>query len=51
MAADVEGETHTVTGLVPDTVYLFLVRAVNAHGLSDPSGISEPVRTQGEIQD
>ena len=48
VAADVEGETHTVTGLIPDTVYLFLVRAVNSYGLSDPSGISEPVRTQGE---
>ncbi|XP_039940845.1 roundabout homolog 3 [Hirundo rustica] len=46
VAADVEGEIHTVTGLVPDTVYLFLVRAVNAYGLSDPSGISEPVRTR-----
>ncbi|NXT87170.1 ROBO2 protein, partial [Anhinga rufa] len=50
VAADVEGETHTVSGLVPNTVYLFLVRAVNAYGLSDPSGISEPVRTQGETQ-
>ncbi|XP_019325927.1 PREDICTED: roundabout homolog 3 [Aptenodytes forsteri] len=48
VAANVEGEIHTVSGLVPDTVYLFLVRAVNAYGLSDPSGISEPVRTQGE---
>ncbi|XP_016159324.1 PREDICTED: roundabout homolog 3 [Ficedula albicollis] len=48
VAADVEGETHTVTGLVPDTVYLFLVRAVNAHGLSDPSGASEPVRTRAD---
>ncbi|KAM6234885.1 roundabout homolog 3 [Spheniscus humboldti] len=46
VAANVEGEIHTVSGLVPDTVYLFLVRAVNAYGLSDPSGISEPVRTQ-----
>eukprot|EP00076_Gallus_gallus_P029472 XP_015153566.1 roundabout homolog 3 isoform X4 [Gallus gallus] len=46
VAANVEGETHTVQGLVPDTVYLFLVRALNAHGLSDPSGISEPIRTQ-----
>ena len=50
VAANVEGETHTVSGLVPNTVYLFLVRAVNAYGLSDPSGVSEPVRTQGEIQ-
>ncbi|XP_064253699.1 roundabout homolog 3 [Passer domesticus] len=48
VAAGVESETHTVTGLVPDTVYLFLVRAVNAHGLSDPSGVSEPVRTQAD---
>lgn len=48
MATDVKGDSHTVSGLVPDTIYLFLVRAVNAHGLSDPSGTSEPVRTQGE---
>lgn len=48
MAANVEGETHTVSSLLPDTVYLFLVRAVNAYGLGDPSGVSEPVRTQGE---
>lgn len=40
-------ETHTITGLLPNTVYLFIVRAVNAYGLSDPSPISEPVRTQG----
>ncbi|NWX79624.1 ROBO2 protein, partial [Alca torda] len=46
VAADVESETYTVSGLVPDTVYLFLVRAVNTYGLSNPSGISEPVRTQ-----
>ncbi|XP_054079254.1 roundabout homolog 3 [Rissa tridactyla] len=46
VAADVESETYTVSGLVPDTIYLFVVRAVNAYGLSDPSGISEPVRTQ-----
>ncbi|KAK2517807.1 roundabout-like protein 2 [Columba livia] len=46
VATDVKGDSHTVSGLVPDTIYLFLVRAVNAHGLSDPSGTSEPVRTQ-----
>ncbi|MGH0142461.1 UNVERIFIED_CONTAM: hypothetical protein FKN15_038857 [Acipenser sinensis] len=39
-------EKHTVTGLSPDTVYLFIVRAVSSYGLSDPSPISEPVRTQ-----
>lgn len=41
-------ETHTIAGLLPNTVYLFIVRAVNAYGLSDPSPISEPVRTQGQ---
>uniref|UniRef100_A0A8C4DWS6 Roundabout, axon guidance receptor, homolog 3 (Drosophila) n=1 Tax=Dicentrarchus labrax TaxID=13489 RepID=A0A8C4DWS6_DICLA len=41
-------ETHTITGLLPNTIYLFIVRAVNAYGLSDPSPISEPVRTQGQ---
>uniref|UniRef100_A0A8C9YC53 Roundabout, axon guidance receptor, homolog 3 (Drosophila) n=1 Tax=Sander lucioperca TaxID=283035 RepID=A0A8C9YC53_SANLU len=44
----VKMETHTITGLLPNTVYLFIVRAVNAYGLSDPSPISEPVRTQGQ---
>uniref|UniRef100_A0A673WX64 Roundabout, axon guidance receptor, homolog 3 (Drosophila) n=1 Tax=Salmo trutta TaxID=8032 RepID=A0A673WX64_SALTR len=39
-------EKHTVSGLFPNTIYLFIVRAVNAYGLSDPSPISEPVRTQ-----
>uniref|UniRef100_A0A8C1B514 Roundabout, axon guidance receptor, homolog 3 (Drosophila) n=1 Tax=Cyprinus carpio carpio TaxID=630221 RepID=A0A8C1B514_CYPCA len=39
-------EKHTVTGLSPNTIYLFIVRALNAYGLSDPSPISEPVRTQ-----
>ncbi|XP_016123947.1 roundabout homolog 2 [Sinocyclocheilus grahami] len=39
-------EKHTVSGLYPNTVYLFIIRAVNSYGLSDPSPISEPVRTQ-----
>lgn len=43
----VKVETHTINSLQPNTVYLFIVRAVNAYGLSDPSPISEPVRTQG----
>uniref|UniRef100_A0A7N8WU44 Roundabout, axon guidance receptor, homolog 3 (Drosophila) n=2 Tax=Mastacembelus armatus TaxID=205130 RepID=A0A7N8WU44_9TELE len=42
----VKMETHTITSLLPNTVYLFIVRAVNPYGLSDPSPISEPVRTQ-----
>uniref|UniRef100_A0A8C6SJM2 Roundabout, axon guidance receptor, homolog 3 (Drosophila) n=1 Tax=Neogobius melanostomus TaxID=47308 RepID=A0A8C6SJM2_9GOBI len=46
VADNVKMETHTITGLLPNTIYLFIVRAVNAYGLSDPSPISEPVRTQ-----
>lgn len=48
VADHVRNERHTVIGLFPNTVYLFIVRAVNSYGLSDPSPISEPVRTQGE---
>ncbi|XP_075892571.1 roundabout homolog 2 isoform X4 [Nelusetta ayraudi] len=41
-------KTHqfTVKGLRPNTIYLFMVRAVNSQGLSDPSPMSDPVRTQ-----
>ncbi|XP_029963962.1 roundabout homolog 2 [Salarias fasciatus] len=46
VADHVRQERHTVLGLFPNTVYLFIVRAVNSYGLSDPSPISEPVRTQ-----
>lgn len=46
VADHVRHERHTVVGLFPNTVYLFIVRAVNSYGLSDPSPISEPVRTQ-----
>ncbi|TNN01716.1 hypothetical protein fugu_011098 [Takifugu bimaculatus] len=46
VADHVRQERHTVVGLYPNTVYLFIVRAVNSYGLSDPSPISEPVRTQ-----
>ncbi|KAL4608688.1 hypothetical protein GN956_G24813 [Arapaima gigas] len=46
VADQVKMEKHTVNGLYPNTIYLFIVRAVNAYGLSDPSPISEPVRTQ-----
>ncbi|KAG7516831.1 roundabout-like 2-like [Solea senegalensis] len=37
---------YTVQDLRPNTVYLFIIRAVNAQGLGDPSPMSEPVRTQ-----
>ncbi|XP_042332175.1 roundabout homolog 3 isoform X5 [Sceloporus undulatus] len=46
VADNVKLEKHTVSGLNPNTIYLFLIRAVNAYGLSDPSPVSEPVRTQ-----
>ncbi|XP_024864401.1 roundabout homolog 2 [Kryptolebias marmoratus] len=46
VADHVRQERHTVVGLLPNTVYLFIVRALNSYGLSDPSPISEPVRTQ-----
>ncbi|XP_067326800.1 roundabout homolog 3 isoform X1 [Anolis sagrei] len=46
VADNVKLEKHTVSGLNPNTIYLFLIRAVNTYGLSDPSPVSEPVRTQ-----
>ncbi|XP_053307991.1 roundabout homolog 3 [Spea bombifrons] len=46
VADNVKVEKHTVIGLNPNTVYLFIIRAMNSFGLSDPSPISEPVRTQ-----
>lgn len=50
IADQVKQEKHTVVGLFPNTVYLFIVRAMNSYGLSDPSPISEPVRTQGKCK-
>uniref|UniRef100_A0A3B3SB02 Roundabout, axon guidance receptor, homolog 2 (Drosophila) n=1 Tax=Paramormyrops kingsleyae TaxID=1676925 RepID=A0A3B3SB02_9TELE len=46
VADHVKSTQYTVKGLRPNTIYLFMVRAVNSQGLSDPSPISEPVRTQ-----
>ncbi|XP_043356929.1 roundabout homolog 3 isoform X3 [Dermochelys coriacea] len=46
VADNVRVEKHTVSSLNPNTIYLFLIRAANAYGLSDPSPVSEPVRTQ-----
>ncbi|XP_018420477.1 PREDICTED: roundabout homolog 3 [Nanorana parkeri] len=46
VADNVKVEKHTVNGLNPNTIYLFIIRAVSSYGLSDPSPISEPVRTQ-----
>uniref|UniRef100_A0A8C9UZ82 Roundabout, axon guidance receptor, homolog 2 (Drosophila) n=1 Tax=Scleropages formosus TaxID=113540 RepID=A0A8C9UZ82_SCLFO len=46
VADHVKTTQFTVKGLRPNTIYLFMVRAVNTQGLSDPSPMSEPVRTQ-----
>ncbi|MFT7818423.1 roundabout homolog 2-like isoform X2, partial [Arapaima gigas] len=45
-AEHVKNTQFTVRGLRPNTIYLFIVRAVNSQGLGDPSPVSEPVRTQ-----
>ncbi|KAJ0004339.1 hypothetical protein NQD34_010553 [Periophthalmus magnuspinnatus] len=46
VADHVKTTEFTVRDLRPNTVYLFIIRAVNAQGLGDPSPMSEPVRTQ-----
>ncbi|XP_077198494.1 roundabout homolog 2 isoform X9 [Paroedura picta] len=46
VANHVKTTPYTVRGLRPNTVYLFMVRAINSQGLSDPSTMSDPVRTQ-----
>ncbi|CAB1352802.1 unnamed protein product, partial [Coregonus sp. 'balchen'] len=46
VADHVKTTQFTVKDLRPNTVYLFIIRAVNAQGLGDPSPMSEPVRTQ-----
>ncbi|XP_012586796.1 PREDICTED: roundabout homolog 2 isoform X6 [Condylura cristata] len=46
VANHVKTSLYTVRGLRPNTIYLFMVRAINPQGLSDPSPMSDPVRTQ-----
>nr|XP_043898115.1 roundabout homolog 1-like isoform X2 [Solea senegalensis] len=46
VAEHVKTETFVLQNLKPGAVYLFMVRAANAYGLSDPSPISDAVRTQ-----
>ncbi|KAJ8381062.1 hypothetical protein SKAU_G00018400 [Synaphobranchus kaupii] len=43
----IETNAMVLKGLIPDTEYQFVVRAVNAHGVSPPSSINNPVRTLG----
>ncbi|XP_063304683.1 roundabout homolog 2 isoform X7 [Pelobates fuscus] len=46
VANHVKTTQYAVKGLRPNTIYLFMVRAINGEGLSDPSSMSDPVRTQ-----
>uniref|UniRef100_A0A3B3BAK1 Roundabout, axon guidance receptor, homolog 1 (Drosophila) n=1 Tax=Oryzias melastigma TaxID=30732 RepID=A0A3B3BAK1_ORYME len=46
LAEHVKTEAFVLKGLKPSAVYLFLVRAANAYGLSDPSPITDAVKTQ-----
>lgn len=44
----IETNSMVLKGLLPDTEYQFVVRAVNMHGVSPPSHINNPVRTLGK---
>ncbi|KAM6933834.1 roundabout homolog 1 isoform 6-T6 [Xenentodon cancila] len=46
LAEHVKTESFVLKGLKPSAVYLFLVRAANAYGLSDPSPITDAVKIQ-----
>ncbi|KAL2096076.1 hypothetical protein ACEWY4_008224 [Coilia grayii] len=46
LADHVKTESFVLKGLKSSAVYLFLVRAANAYGLSDPSPITDAVKTQ-----
>uniref|UniRef100_A0AAV2J6Y8 Fibronectin type-III domain-containing protein n=1 Tax=Knipowitschia caucasica TaxID=637954 RepID=A0AAV2J6Y8_KNICA len=46
LAEHVKTESLVLKGLRPSAVYLFLVRAANAYGLSDPSHIADAIKTQ-----
>lgn len=46
VAEHVKTQSHVLKTLKPGAIYLFMVRAVNAYGLSDPSPISDSIRTQ-----
>ncbi|KAF7200402.1 pikachurin isoform X1 [Nothobranchius furzeri] len=43
----IDTTSMVLKGLMPDTEYQFVVRAVNMHGVSPPSQINNPVRTHG----
>ncbi|XP_074526385.1 pikachurin isoform X3 [Halichoeres trimaculatus] len=45
----IETNSMVLKGLLPDTEYQFVVRAVNVHGASPPSNINSPVRTLATV--
>lgn len=46
----IETNSMVLKGLLPETEYQFIVRAVNVHGASPPSQINNPVRTLGKAK-
>uniref|UniRef100_A0A7N6ARY7 EGF like, fibronectin type III and laminin G domains n=1 Tax=Anabas testudineus TaxID=64144 RepID=A0A7N6ARY7_ANATE len=46
----IETNSMVLKGLMPETEYQFVVRAVNVHGVSPPSQINNPVRTLGKAK-
>ncbi|XP_015195849.2 pikachurin isoform X2 [Lepisosteus oculatus] len=46
----IESNSMVLKGLVPDTQYQFVVRAVNAHGTSQPSETNIQVRTLSTVE-
>uniref|UniRef100_A0A3B4G1W1 EGF like, fibronectin type III and laminin G domains n=1 Tax=Pundamilia nyererei TaxID=303518 RepID=A0A3B4G1W1_9CICH len=46
----IETNSMVLKGLIPETEYQFVVRAVNKHGVSPPSPINNPVRTLGKAE-
>lgn len=44
----IETNSMVLKGLIPETEYQFVVRAVNVYGVSPPSNINNPVRTLGK---
>ncbi|KAI7813437.1 putative pikachurin, partial [Triplophysa rosa] len=45
----VESNSMVLKGLIPETQYQFVIRAVNVFGISPPSPINSPVRTLGAV--
>lgn len=43
IASRVQNTTYTHTGLIAGVSYFFVIRAENAHGMSAPSPLSEPI--------